>query len=406
MSCSSLPECNYNKPNSCNMYKTIPKNNTLVPTQRINNSIMVRDVDIENHKYKINAQASSSTIASINSWRWRISGGDKIELPRDQGNCGCCWSFALCSVLGDRYALTYNIPSPYPSPLWLMTKTYCLFSSNCTNFCFQGGDPFTASVNILEKEGVKSEECWPFEILNSRHNIGFNNLPNDCCFNCCSSMIQNRADVMFTVVPGSTDNIVVLDSSNNVDIDLTINQIKTEIYNNGPVLAVIKVYSDFITYWNTAAPYSSIYMYDGMSSNNLIGGHAVTITGWGSEPIYKSPTETQIIHYWEVRNSWGKYEGDQGYCRIAMSSDWSNNKNIGIDVPTVSIDSSKLTLSWGVISIKPGLLPDAYVPEVITTPVPTNSQLSNNYVFTNLFSPLDKIIIGAVFIILIIIILI
>lgn len=67
---------------------------------------------------------------------------------------------------------------------------------------------------------------------------------------------------------------------------------------NGPVSLGFTVMGDFPTYR------SGIYRH---VSGSALGGHAVTLVGWGVEAGTK---------YWRVKNSWSEYWGENGYFRI------------------------------------------------------------------------------------------
>lgn len=61
---------------------------------------------------------------------------------------------------------------------------------------------------------------------------------------------------------------------------------------NGPVTAVMSLFSDFLTYKN------GIYRVL-ENSTKLKGNHAVKIIGWDSDPITRE-------YYWIIENSWGE----------------------------------------------------------------------------------------------------
>jgi len=79
-------------------------------------------------------------------------------------------------------------------------------------------------------------------------------------------------------------------------------QIRTEIFKNGPVSAAFTVYADFPTYK------SGVYQ---KHSNKELGGHAIKIIGWGVE---------NGTPYWLVANSWNTDWGNNGFFKILRGS--------------------------------------------------------------------------------------
>jgi cathepsin B len=80
----------------------------------------------------------------------------------------------------------------------------------------------------------------------------------------------------------------------------SVEAIKTEIYNHGPVETAFDVYEDFFNYAG------GIYQH---LSGGLEGGHAVKMLGWGNE---------NGEDYWLCANSWGPAWGESGFFRIKM----------------------------------------------------------------------------------------
>lgn len=74
--------------------------------------------------------------------------------------------------------------------------------------------------------------------------------------------------------------------------------IKNEIAANGPMETGFMVYQDFLNYKE------GIYQY---TTGQMLGGHAVKITGWGVE---------NGVKYWIAANSWTESWGEKGYFRI------------------------------------------------------------------------------------------
>jgi len=98
----------------------------------------------------------------------------------------------------------------------------------------------------------------------------------------------------------------------------TAEGIKREILKNGPVVAVIPVYRDFLVYKG------GVYQVpEGVS--RFQGGHALTVIGWGKDK--ESGQE-----YWIVENTWGPEWGINGYAHIAIGQ-----KQLYLDEFTVAI---------------------------------------------------------------------
>ncbi len=83
-------------------------------------------------------------------------------------------------------------------------------------------------------------------------------------------------------------------------------KIKRAIYYNGPVIALIKLYTDFFVY--------SKGIYERTSNKYLEGYYSVIIQGWGVEN--KNGTE---MNYWVIKNDWGNSWGEDGLAKISMS---------------------------------------------------------------------------------------
>ena len=319
---------------------------------RINSTVLQMPIRWPSVKHT-KGLSSAKNIEVPENWSWRKRGTNKIEKGglRDQGECGGCWAFSVASSLGDRYALKYNIASPYLSSAWLIsTAKPAEVASNVE--CKTGGNTYTAS-KWLESNSLKLEKCWPYSIIRNKGFISpepLNILPDDCCFNCCGEYVYELSNLKFSCLKDSTKYIVNADDisnefsgtkSNNavINVKSTIKSIKIEIMNFGPVVSSFSTYDDFLTYWKEDAASGKIYT---RKSNKYTGGHAVVLTGWGKE---------NGIEYWEVRNSWGK-TGDNGYCKIAMSTSTPKDKWIEIDIPKYE----RNIWMGGVVSFLPGEL--------------------------------------------------
>lgn len=112
--------------------------------------------------------------------------------------------------------------------------------------------------------------------------------------------------------------------------------IREDIFVYGPVASGMAVYTDFNSYYQTAGP-DSVYKHE---SGELLGGHAIELTGWGEAPM--NPPSNEVTKFWIVRNSWGTdVGGDGGYFKVIRGENEceieANVFSIIPDVPNVEI---------------------------------------------------------------------
>ena len=89
--------------------------------------------------------------------------------------------------------------------------------------------------------------------------------------------------------------------------DTRMEDIMQEIFTQGPVQAVMEVYTDLLMYGG------GVYSLSNLGQGRLVGHHGVRIVGWG---------ETEDgTRYWTVANSWGLDWGERGHFRIRRGED-------------------------------------------------------------------------------------
>lgn len=202
----------------------------------------------------------------------RVKWPQCIHPIRNQGKCGSCWAHAASEVLSDRFCIaSNNSVDVVLSPQDMVSCDY--FDHGC------GGGILTASWLYLRLFGIVSDVCKPYT-------SGTGSVDS------CSLFKSECKDSNVQYKKYKAKNFYYLP---------TINQIKENILEKGPIETGFSVYSDFMDYK------SGIYK-KGEQAESL-GGHAVKIVGWGQE----NNTE-----YWIVANSWGESWGEQGYFRIAF----------------------------------------------------------------------------------------
>ena len=178
---------------------------------------------------------SVTTIASLpRTWSWCKDGGNKISPVADQGQCGSCWAVASTTALADRYGVKHDIEAPDLSCAWTILQIGTKGGTAAACQCSTGGLLAQAGCGF-ESTGVVQEKCYPYEYIiyymqenpHTKAVPPINQIPT-----CCSSDEKN---IVFTTKKNSTQNIIVLDSYNNVDVTATHNELKAEIATHGPV---------------------------------------------------------------------------------------------------------------------------------------------------------------------------
>lgn len=300
-------------------------------------------------------------VALPESFNWRDNKYVNIELPRDQGLCGSCWSFASATALGDRYAIKFSpegkirgsnlaestvlgIKAPKPSTTWTLSCSSTNRNGGLPNGCNGGltSDAFTFFGTV----GSKVEACWPYTMVqNNPANVKGTNpewypypclsaVDDNCCNSCCGNPLAKNK--MYTVKLNNGEyystlwvrkSFGLIKSPADIDLPASILNIKREIYSKGPVVSAFAVYNDFYDFWDKKAG-NPDEVYIPNAKSGFDGGHAIVIVGWG--------VNSKGIQYWLIRNSWGVLGGDGGYFKMACSNQIPDMSNWnGIDVPII-----------------------------------------------------------------------
>jgi C1A family cysteine protease len=190
---------------------------------------------------------------------WRNKDGHFWMTPiKNQENCGACVAFGAVGALEANLKIQAN-------NFWIIPdlSEQHIFSCGRGPGGCEGGWNLRSAMFYLLDYGAPDEACLPY------------NAVDDNCGETCSDW-QARARKISSW--GWTDP--------------TIADIKSAIYNYGPVEGHFYVYTDFFNY------HSGVYEY---VWGDYEGGHAIPIVGWSDSSLC-----------WICKNSWGKYWGEYG----------------------------------------------------------------------------------------------
>lgn len=217
---------------------------------------------------------------------------------RDQGSCGSCWAFGAVEAMTDRVCIQSN-----------GTKHFHFSAEDLLSCCpicglgCNGGMPSLAweywkHFGLVSGGSYNSSQgCRPYEIAPCEHHVPGNRLPctgegkTPKCVKACESTYN---------VPYKKDKRY---GKHVYTVSRHEDQIRSEIYNNGPVEGAFTVYSDLLAYK------SGVYTH---VEGDALGGHAIKIMGWGVENGKK---------YWLIANSWNSDWGDNGFFKILRGED-------------------------------------------------------------------------------------
>lgn len=235
---------------------------------------------------------------------------------RDQGRCGSCWAVSMTSASRDRVCLSSNGQKRvYLSSSDLLSCCGYRCGDGCNGasgldsgwnyWIHQGlvtGSDYLIHTDSDVSDTNKLGVCWPYEFppCSVKDNTTMNGLTNDCDTSGLPQTPQCRSSCVDSSLEWKDQK-----SYGRIAYSLPRNeeQIRAEIYMNGPVQAAFVVYEDFTAYK------SGIYRH---LKGKDVGGHAIKIVGWGEEEVPKEDGSKELTKYWIIANSWSKGWAKEG----------------------------------------------------------------------------------------------
>lgn len=217
---------------------------------------------------------------------WTNYDGKDLTTPaKNQGRCGSCWAFTALGA----FESVINIQEGFKDIDIDLSEQYLLSCVPAAGSCNGGrtASPFSFIINTTEEgnfvNGVIFEECLPYQ--------GDDSIP-------CSQKAEHWLD---TLVPLSGFGEVWFESD---DAD-AVAIMKSKIYENGPIYALILVDNSFRYFGSIFHRSTDYFPYRPLNVEFL--NHAILIVGWKDD--------SRIRHggYWICKNTWGNYWGYNGF---------------------------------------------------------------------------------------------
>ncbi|XP_022104025.1 dipeptidyl peptidase 1-like isoform X2 [Acanthaster planci] len=226
------------------------------------------------------------------SFDWRNVNGQNFVSPvRNQGGCGSCYAFGSMAMYEARLRIaTNNTKQLVMSPQDVVSCSE--YSQGC-----EGGFPYLIAGKYAEDFGLVEESCTPY--------VGED---TPCKKNTCKRYYATDYKYVGGFYGGCNEELM-----------------RIQLVKDGPIAVSFEVYPDFQAYKGGIYHHVGLTDRPGYRFNPFeITNHVVLVVGYGADP--KTGEK-----FWVVKNSWGKYWGEQGYFRIRRGTDECAIESIAVE---------------------------------------------------------------------------
>jgi hypothetical protein len=216
---------------------------------------------------------------------------DLTTSAKNQRNCGSCWAFGAMGVIESMVNIRENTDIDID-----LSEQYLLSCVPAAGSCNGGTtpSPFSFIMNTTEEgnncNGVIFEHCLPY--------YADDDIP-------CSDKDPDWIDYLVPISDWGEAWIGAYTPE-------TVSQIKSLVYDNGPVYALVLVDNSFRNF-GAISHKSTAYLHY-RTFNDLILNHAILIVGWKDDPSIGNGG------YWICKNSWDTNWGYDGFFNIEYGS--------------------------------------------------------------------------------------
>lgn len=223
------------------------------------------------------------------AWDWRNVSGTNYLTPALNQHipqyCGSCWAHGSSSSFADRINIMRNATWPQLMPSIQVILNCAPDAGTC-----DGGDDLGV-YQYFQETGIPDITCQQYEATDN------DCTPKNTCRTCspdgtCTAVTNYEkwyAD-QFNSISGPND-------------------MAAEIFARGPISCGVDA--------SVIESYTGGIFYDQSGANNIDHIIAVVGFGFGVDPV----TCPNGCDYWIVRNSWGRYWGEDGFMRIVKGVD-------------------------------------------------------------------------------------
>jgi len=250
-------------------------------------------------RFEVESSKLPKNFSAITQWGGLISG------VFDQERCGSCAFHATASCLTDRIRIASkgkNLSNgDYISPFHFAACMKCGTQNACPRVC-EGSYLDDVFQYTVDHGAVAQSDIEKYSQVGTEY----------MCFDYAAKGVapwKAKSKYRVNIFPPS-----MLNDKNN--LKLNEYAIMKDIYENGPVGAIFRIYVPLDTR-NFYLHKSGVYGHGWKSEPTATDGyHAIAIIGWGEDEIAKDQ-EGKPVKYWIIRNSWGVNWADSGgFARI------------------------------------------------------------------------------------------